>query len=84
MVVVTLCIRCGKSRIVSKTWSEHVGLSDITYTQSVCPDPECQKQVEALLKDRHDTFIMRAAATLKRRREKMGKSAILRKDAAKL
>ena len=44
------CIRCGKQRIDSKTWEEKItnfmGTSIITHTQTVCPDPECQKIVE--------------------------------------
>lgn len=44
------CIRCGKQRIDSKSWEEKItnfmGTSVITYTQTVCPDPECQKIVE--------------------------------------
>ena len=44
------CYRCGKERIKAKTWNEKVtnfmGTSVITYTQTVCPDPECQKIVE--------------------------------------
>lgn len=45
------CIRCGKERIISKTWKEELtnffGTSTITHTETVCPDEECQKLVEA-------------------------------------
>lgn len=48
-----LCTRCGKPRITGKTWTEEVktysGVSKVTYTQTVCPDPNCQKQVEEKL-----------------------------------
>lgn len=48
------CIRCGKERIVSKTWKEEVtnffGSSVITHTETVCPDEECQKVVDAKFK----------------------------------
>jgi hypothetical protein len=48
------CIRCGKERIVSKTWKEEVtnffGSSFITHTETVCPDGECQKIVNAKFK----------------------------------
>lgn len=45
-----LCTRCGKERIDSKTWEEEItsffGATTITHTETVCPDPECQKIVE--------------------------------------
>ena len=40
------CIRCGKTRVISKVWQEYIGQSLVTYTDTVCPDPECQKIVE--------------------------------------
>ena len=43
------CIRCGKQRIISKEWTEKIttaaGVSTVTYTESICPDPACQKIV---------------------------------------
>lgn len=49
-----LCIRCGKPRIVAKTWKEKVIISNgrvsvVEYTEMVCPDEECQKKVERRL-----------------------------------
>ncbi|MBX4205695.1 hypothetical protein KW795_00690 [Candidatus Microgenomates bacterium] len=40
------CTRCGKLRIVTKTWQEQVGTSLVTYTTTTCPDPDCQKAVQ--------------------------------------
>ena len=40
-----LCCRCGKVRIVTKTWKETVGASEVTVTETVCPDPVCQKSL---------------------------------------
>lgn len=44
------CVRCGKERIDSKSWKEKVvnfmGTITVVHTQTVCPDPECQKIVE--------------------------------------
>lgn len=44
------CTRCGKERVTSKTWDEEItnftGKTTITYTETVCPDPECQIIVE--------------------------------------
>lgn len=50
------CIRCGKDRIESKEWKEKVGNSMILCTSNICPDPECQKEVEAQLKSKKDRF----------------------------
>jgi len=47
---VSICTRCGKVRIVAKTWIEKIitasGKGNVTHSQTVCPDPECQKIVE--------------------------------------
>lgn len=40
------CIRCGTERIVSKIWKEKMGDSVIIDTQTICPKPECQKEVD--------------------------------------
>lgn len=44
------CTRCGKERIITKTWTEKMdtffGTSTVTHTETSCPDPECQKIVE--------------------------------------
>jgi hypothetical protein len=45
------CFRCGKQRKVVKTYTEMVDNSLVTYTDSVCPDPECQKALELQLKE---------------------------------
>ena len=64
---ITPCIRCGKDRIVSKTWTQRVGESVATYTLTVCPDPQCQKKVEAELKRRDDKIALIHAKSLERR-----------------
>lgn len=47
---ITPCIRCGTARIVSKKWSEKIktysGFTLVEYTDTVCPNPECQKVVD--------------------------------------
>lgn len=49
------CTRCGKERIESKSWTETLetffGSTTVTHTETVCPDPECQKIVEEKLDD---------------------------------
>lgn len=63
----TPCIRCGKERIASKTWDEELNGSTVTYTLTVCPDPECQKKVDAELKKHSDRIADIQAKSLKRR-----------------
>lgn len=47
------CTRCGKERVISKAWKEEIttffGVSTILHTDTICPDPECQKIVEEKL-----------------------------------
>lgn len=40
------CVRCGKQRIVVKTWTEKIGNSMVTMEETACPDPACQKEVD--------------------------------------
>lgn len=40
------CIRCGKERIIKSSIVESLEKTTVTYTVTVCPDPECQKLVE--------------------------------------
>ena len=43
----TVCIRCGKTRIVKRVWKEKLDYgSIITHSEAVCPDGECQKIVD--------------------------------------
>lgn len=48
------CIRCGKDRVVTKTWQEVIGISSVTYTLAVCPDDACQKLVDASNAEREE------------------------------
>jgi hypothetical protein len=44
------CIRCGKERIVSKTYKTKTENGSVLIcTETVCPDPECQKKVDSML-----------------------------------
>lgn len=40
------CTRCGKARVVVKTYEKEINGSKILYKLTGCPDPECQKKVE--------------------------------------
>lgn len=44
------CIRCGKDRIIKESHTEKSDTATVLYTTTVCPDPECQKQVDKTLK----------------------------------
>jgi hypothetical protein len=41
------CYRCGKERKIVKKWEEQTQGAKIKCTMAVCPDPECQKKVDA-------------------------------------
>ena len=64
----TPCIRCGKSRIIAKSWTEKINNSVITYTQTVCPDPECQKIVDSDLQKKKDKITAIQNKSLERRK----------------
>jgi hypothetical protein len=49
-----VCIRCGKVRIITKTWKEQVGTSTLTCSSFACPDANCQKIVEKELAKRKE------------------------------
>ena len=71
-----LCIRCGKPRLVVKTWKENLGYSVVTATETACPDNDCQKIVTAKNKKqqaRHDAFKKRTRQTFLSRRKKIKK-----------
>lgn len=65
----TPCIRCGKIRVVAKNWSEYIGSSLVTYTNTVCPDPKCQKIVEEQLNKKKDKLEKIQKESLKRKSE---------------
>ena len=44
------CPRCGKDRIIVSSREEVVVNSTVVYTETVCPNPDCQKLVENMLK----------------------------------
>ncbi len=48
------CVRCGKQRIVVRTWKEKLDTSIIINTQTACPDKECQKKVDSENKKQRD------------------------------
>jgi len=69
------CSRCGKERVVVRTWKEKVDSSIIVNTETACPDKECQKEVEKINRKQQER-----SAALKRESEKRLQS---RKDSSK-
>ncbi len=67
------CVKCGKERVDGKTWEGKIGASVVTYTLTVCPDPECQKQVEKTIADRKakTASMLKAKEEAKLAREKL-------------
>jgi hypothetical protein len=45
----SVCIVCGKRRIIVASHEEKIGNSTVIYKETICPDPECQKKVEKVL-----------------------------------
>lgn len=58
------CTRCGKERIIVRTWKETVGYSVVTTRETACPDKACQKMVEQANKKQIDK---QEASRLKRK-----------------
>jgi hypothetical protein len=62
-VSTTICVRCGKQRVVLSVNEEMVGNTMVTTTETICPDPECQKKVDGMLgleqEKRHQSFLLR-------------------------
>jgi hypothetical protein len=74
------CIRCGKERIVSKTWTDVIGTSKVTFTNYVCPDSECQAVVEEEFNKKKTHLANIQAKSLERKKQnkrnkKTGKKA---------
>jgi hypothetical protein len=45
------CTRCGKQRVIVSVKEEIINGGVVTYTETSCPDPVCQKIVEGILKE---------------------------------
>jgi len=48
------CTRCGKPRVIVKTYEEKIETSTVVYTITECSDPECQKVVNKTLRAEKD------------------------------
>ncbi len=67
------CVKCGKERVDGKTWKGKTGISVVTYTMTVCPDPKCQIIVDAEIANRKNkaASLLKAKADAKIAREKL-------------
>ena len=67
------CVRCGKKRIDGKTWKGKSGISVVTYTQTICPDADCQKIVDQAIAERRAKamLLIKEKADAKLAREKL-------------
>lgn len=67
------CVRCGKERVDGKSWEGKVGASVVTYTLTVCPDADCQKQVDKGIAERKakTASLLKAKEEAKLAREKL-------------
>ncbi len=67
------CVKCGKERVDSKSWEGKIGASVVTYTLTICPDPECQKQVDQGIAERKakTASLLKAKEDAKLAREKL-------------
>lgn len=68
------CVRCGKQRIISKTWTEYLGNFPITRTDTVCPDKDCQKEVDEDIATKKKT---RDDLTAKRAKDKEDRAKLV-------
>lgn len=75
----TQCIRCGKDRVLSKTWKEKKGDSLLTYSLFVCPDTECQKLVDEKLKKERDRLEAIQTKSIERRKANIKKKKATKK-----
>ncbi len=73
------CIRCGKERLNGRTWKQETKTllekSVVTHTETVCPDPECQK----IVNERMMLLRQKNEAILQAKEERMRKVQIARK-----
>ena len=75
----SVCIVCGKHRIVVATHEEKIGNSTVTYKETICPDPECQKRVEKVLgkelEKRQQSAVNQQQRVEERNRQKLNSKA---------
>lgn len=68
----SVCIRCGKQRIVLSSKKELVGTSTIVVLETICPDPDCQSKVSKILDEEHKRRAQSEALKLGRANARRG------------
>ncbi len=79
------CIKCGKERVVVRTWKEKIYDSVITNTETRCPNPDCQKEVDMdnkKSKDKHDAHIFKSEQRAKERKISLHDKKIAKEKAS--
>lgn len=66
-----LCIRCGKKRIVARSWIEKTEYSTVKITEMICPDADCQKQVEMQNKKQVDKYHLMNKKSEERKKQRI-------------
>jgi hypothetical protein len=57
------CVRCGKSRIITKEWTvEEPNGSTTKKSMTVCPDEACQREVDNMLEEKSKERAKKEAA----------------------
>jgi hypothetical protein len=59
----SVCTRCGKQRVIVRTYDEVVGTSTVSYTETSCPDKLCQELVEDKLQQDLEKRVQMSAST---------------------
>lgn len=67
------CIKCGRERIDGKSWEIKIGASSVVNTQTICPNPDCQKIVDGEIAERKAkaAAIIKAKEDAKQAKEKL-------------
>jgi len=74
------CTRCGKERVIIKTYKEKVGDSFVIYKEMACPDPACQSKVDRVLSNEKDKRTLIRNEQDKREKERKERIADSRKN----
>ncbi len=81
-----VCVRCGKERIVAKTWVEELetlgGRSKLTRTLMVCPDSTCQAALEKELDKQRSAREAKIRAKEKQDEDRLAQRQAQRSDSS--
>ncbi len=61
-LAISVCIRCGNPRILSKSWVEKTEKGNpVTHVVEICADKECQKIVDATFAAQREKKLLQLA-----------------------